>query len=194
MTAVSLTRPLGVGDRVLIRSPRPSDEAAFLAAVTASRGLHASWTSAPATSEDYAAYLRRGRRRNCIQCLIVHRDPAALVGVVNINEIVRGSFQSAYLGYYAFNPFARRGLMREGLGLVLDHAFDAMRLHRLEANIQPANESSRRLIERLGFRLEGVSPRYLKIAGRWRDHERWAILAEDWKTARRTLQGGAKRS
>lgn len=74
--------------------------------------------------------------------------------------------------------------MREGLALALDHAFGPLRLHRLEANIQPANEASRRLVERLGFRLEGSSPGYLKIRGRWREHERWAILREEWRVHR----------
>ena len=60
------------------------------------------------------------------------------------------------------------------------HAFKAMKLHRVEANIQPRNVRSRALVKKLGFHREGVSPRYLKINGRWRDHERWAILAEDW--------------
>jgi ribosomal-protein-alanine N-acetyltransferase len=83
-----------------------------------------------------------------------------------------------------FEETSRRCYMREGLGLALDHAFKTLRLHRLEANIQPANTASRKLIEGLGFRLEGFSPRYLKIAGRWRDHERWAILSEEWRTRR----------
>lgn len=102
------------------------------------------------------------------------------MGVVNISEIVRGSFRSGYLGYCAFEPFARRGLMQKGLALVIAEAFGKMKLHRLEANIQPENKRSRRLVKRLGFKREGFSPRYLKISGRWRDHERWALLAEEW--------------
>ena len=87
---------------------------------------------------------------------------------------------SAYLGYYAFVPHAGRGLMRQGLSQVITHAFKTMKLHRLEANIQPRNIRSRALVKKLGFQREGISPRYLKINGRWRDHERWAILCEDW--------------
>jgi ribosomal-protein-alanine N-acetyltransferase len=98
--------------------------------------------------------------------------------VVNISEIVRGCFQNAYLGYYAFEPLAGRGLMRAGLAKVIRHAFTKMKLHRLEANIQPGNKRSIRLVKALGFRREGISPRYLKVAGRWREHERWTILAD----------------
>jgi ribosomal-protein-alanine N-acetyltransferase len=105
------------------------------------------------------------------------RGSGEMVGVVNISEIVRGAFRSGYLGYYAFTPFERRGLMTEGLSLVVDEAFGGLGLHRLEANVQPDNGASIRLVRRLGFRREGYSPRYLKINGRWRDHERWAILS-----------------
>jgi ribosomal-protein-alanine N-acetyltransferase len=71
-----------------------------------------------------------------------------------------------------------KGLMREGLGLTLRFAFRQLRLHRLEANIQPGNERSIALVKSLGFQQEGFSPRYLKISRQWRDHERWAILRE----------------
>jgi ribosomal-protein-alanine N-acetyltransferase len=71
--------------------------------------------------------------------------------------------------------------MTEGLARVVSEAFGPLGLHRLEANIQPANLASRRLVRRLGFRREGLSPRYLRVAGAWRDHERWAILRDDWR-------------
>ena len=92
---------------------------------------------------------------------------------------MRGYFQSAYLGYYASARHAGKGLMGEAMALVLDHAFGPLALHRLEANIQPGNAPSIALARGAGFRLEGYSPRYLLIGGRWRDHERYAITADE---------------
>jgi len=119
-----------------------------------------------------------------VRLLICRRADGAIVGVVNVSEIVRAALQSAYLGYYAFQPHVGQGYMTEGLALVLRHAFRRLGLHRLEANIQPRNLASRKLVRRLGFRKEGFSPRYLKIGGRWRDHERWAIVREVWGAGR----------
>jgi len=113
--------------------------------------------------------------------------------VINVSEIVRGALHSAYLGYYAFVPHAGRGYMTEGLALALNWVFGELRLHRVEANIQPGNDASRALVRRLGFRREGFSARYLKIAGRWRDHERWALVAEDWRR-NRSSNFGVQRS
>ena len=115
--------------------------------------------------------------------LLCRASDDAILGFFNLSQIVRRGFQSAYLGYAVGKPYAGQGYMRDGLELVLRHAFTTMRLHRVEANIQPTNTSSLALARGAGFRREGFSPRYLKIGGRWRDHERWAILAEEWRVA-----------
>ena len=122
------------------------------------------------------------RRPTYVGHFICAHGSGELVGVANISEIVRGAFRSGYLGYYVFVPYERQGLMTEGLSLVVDDAFRRIGLHRLEANVQPDNKASLRLVRRLGFRREGYSPRYLKIGGRWRDHERWALLADDGRS------------
>ena len=109
----------------------------------------------------------------------------AILGSINLSEIVRGPFESAYIGYQIGAPFARQGYMTEALSLALRIAFSRLRLHRVEANIQPRNVASVALARRAGFRREGLSRRYLKIGGRWRDHERWALLAEEWRADRR---------
>jgi len=168
------------GEQVLIRRGSLSDEPEFLAAVDRSRRLHHPWVQPPNTPAAYRDYLSKHQEPQGIAFFIWLEAPRGLVGVVNVSEIVQGCFRSAYLGYYAFVPFAGRGLMKEGLARVIAHAFQVSKLHRLEANIQPANRTSKALVKKLGFRREGLSPRYLKINGRWRDHERWAILSEDW--------------
>jgi [ribosomal protein S5]-alanine N-acetyltransferase len=154
--------------------------AAFVQAVRNSRALHGRWTNPPFTIEQYRAFVHRARKPTHVGRLVCTEE-GLLAGVININEIVRGSFCSGYLGYYALAPHHGRGYMRAGLTSVLRLAFRTYRLHRLEANIQPDNRRSIALVQRLGFRREGYSPRYLKIAGRWRDHERWALTSEDWK-------------
>jgi ribosomal-protein-alanine N-acetyltransferase len=106
--------------------------------------------------------------------------------VVNLSEVVRGVFQSAYLGFYAHAAHARQGFMSDGVRAVVSRALRRHRLHRVEANIQPGNRPSLGLVTGLGFHREGFSPRYLKIGNRWCDHERWAVTRETWPgTARR---------
>ena len=98
-----------------------------------------------------------------------------LVGSINISHIVRGSYQRGTLWYGVFLPHHRRGYMTEGLRLVIRHAFETLSLHRLEAEIQPANKPSLRLVELLGFEREGLARGLIRIEGEWRDHERWAL-------------------
>jgi ribosomal-protein-alanine N-acetyltransferase len=167
--------------RVHLERPSLRRAQDYLQAVRRSRALHRGYVSTASTVEEYRAYLRRTRRANQESFFVVLNDGRALVGVINVNEIVRYAFKSGYLGYYAFIPYAARGLMNEGLELVIGRCFGPLKLHRLEANIQPSNARSIALVSRLGFRKEGFSRRYLKICGRWRDHERWALLAEDWR-------------
>jgi ribosomal-protein-alanine N-acetyltransferase len=177
--------------RVQLERPSARDESRFLEAARRSRPFLHRWAPPPCTSTAYRAYIQRLGKPTHEGRFVVLRGSGDLAGVINISEIVRGAFQSAYLGYYAFVPHAGRGHMTEGLGLALRWAFGTLHLHRVEANIQPDNEASRALVRRLGFRREGFSPRYLKIAGRWRDHERWALVAEDWRRQRRD-HGGAQ--
>lgn len=165
---------------VILRAPAPRDEEEFLDLVRRSRELHYPWVSPPSTPARFRAYLRRCRDDDYCGLLACRRADGRIVGVFNISQIVRGPLQSAYLGYWAGAPFAGQGYMAKGLALVLRHAFRKLRLHRLEANLQPGNARSRTLAKRAGFRKEGFSTRYVKINGRWRDHERWAITVEEW--------------
>jgi len=186
----AVTAVVESGERVYLRHPRPADRAEFLTRARASTRLHTPWIVAPSEAE-FDDYLGRAGRDNALFFLICRTADDAIVGVANVGEIVRGNFGSAYLGYYSFEPFGRQGYMTEGIRLVLRHVFAAEGLHRIEANIQPGNDRSSRLAERIGFRKEGFSPRYLKIRGRWRDHDRWAILAEEFLTLESRSRGAS---
>ncbi|HEX6039283.1 GNAT family protein [Longimicrobium sp.] len=175
---------LQTGRITFIRSPRADDAAEWIELVRASRRFHAPWISAASTPEAFEAFLRRNEAAEFEAFVICRRHDGAIVGSTNLSQIFMGPFRSAYMGYWAGAPYAGQGYMTEGVGLVLTHAFRAMGLHRVEANLQPENAASRALVQRLGFTQEGYSPRYLKIAGRWRDHERWAILSENWRPSR----------
>jgi ribosomal-protein-alanine N-acetyltransferase len=179
--------------RVVLRPPTAEDEREFVERMRASRSLHTPWISMPRTSAAYTAYLERSRREASAYYLAHRREDDAIVGFLNISDIIRGQFKSAYLGYGAVAAFAGRGYLTEALELVLKEAFERLRLHRLEANIQPGNAASSALVERCGFQLEGFSPRYLKIGGRWCDHERWAITKESWLERRRATVKRARR-
>jgi ribosomal-protein-alanine N-acetyltransferase len=173
------------GARVRLRVLERHDRGAFLELARESRQLHRPWTYPPERPDQFEELYARSRREDFV-CLVARLvDTDEIAGVFTVSQIFRGAFQSAYLGYYADARHARRGYMREALAQVVDHAFGPLALHRIEANIQPGNQPSIALARGAGFRLEGFSPRYLLIGGQWRDHERYALTAEDREAQRR---------
>jgi [ribosomal protein S5]-alanine N-acetyltransferase len=171
--------------RVVVRTPTIDDQDEFIARMRASRSLHRPWiTNMPETPERYAAYVGRAQDPRAAPFIACRVEDGAIVGFLNISEIVRGPFKSAFLGYGGVAGFERQGYMTEAMRLVLREAFTNLGLHRLEANIQPGNVASIALAKKAGFELEGFSRRYLKVGGRWRDHERWAIRSETWRALR----------
>lgn len=172
--------------RVYLRPPRSVDQEEFTELMKASSAFHRPWASAPTNEERYLTYLTDAARPDFEAMLVCRCEDDAIVGFFNLSHITRGALQSAYLGYAVGEPYARHGYMRDGLELVLRRAFVDLDLHRIEANIQPGNHASISLARGAGFGREGFSRRYLKIGGRWRDHERWAILADDWRASDRS--------
>jgi [ribosomal protein S5]-alanine N-acetyltransferase len=172
--------PLIRGARVFLRHPSKQDKEEFLAKVHASRRFLYPWVTPASTPRMFADYLRYAEREDVCALLVCRLDDCQIVGVINLSQIFRRSFQNAVLGFWAVAEFAGQGYMFEALRLAVRHSFTTLRLHRLEANIQPENVNSRKPLRHVRFRREGFSPRYLKIAGRWRDHDRWAICREDW--------------
>ncbi len=165
----------------MIRNITPADAAAFTAAARASRKLHRPWVQPPCDAEAFARHLARFDGAAHHGFVVVMEGE--LAGAINLTNVIKGSFCSGYLGYYAFAGFEGRGLLTQGLNAVVKHAFKDLGLHRVEANIQPGNAASIALARRCGFQLEGYSPKYLKIGGRWRDHERWARVRGRTATA-----------
>jgi ribosomal-protein-alanine N-acetyltransferase len=169
---------MGTEPRVYLRHVSRRDRSEFLDLMQQSQHLHEPWISPPLTGLAFHNYMVRTEREDHMGLLICALDTERILGVINLNNIVRGSFLSASLGYYAGAPFAGQGFMREGLELVKRYAFLDLGLHRLEANIQPDNHRSIALVRQCGFAKEGLSRDFLFIAGKWRDHERWTAIHE----------------
>lgn len=163
---------------ITLREPTLQDESAFLAAMKKSIALHHPWVKVPLTPEEFQVYVKRSQQDNQKSFLVLKNNEIA--GIYNINEIVRGCFQNAFLGFYAVSGFENQGVMSAGLKLVLKAVFEEFKLHRLEANIQPDNKKSIQLVLKNKFRYEGFSPRYLKINDEWRGHERFVITYEEY--------------
>lgn len=155
----------------------------FAAAARRSKSFHRSWVHPPTQPEKVAELASRRQGPADYRFLIHEHETADVAGYIAITNIVRGPFQSAYLGFYMFKGYERRGYMKWALGVVIRTAWKELKLHRLEANIQPDNVASIALVKSLRFDEEGYSPAYLKVGGRWCDHERWAILATGARSA-----------
>jgi ribosomal-protein-alanine N-acetyltransferase len=110
-------------------------------------------------------------------------------GEITLSSIQRGPFQQAFIGYWIDRELAGQGLVPEAVVLVLQFAFEALGLHRVEIAIVPRNHASRRVVEKLGIRSEGVALGYLEIDGAWEDHVRYAMTTEEWAARHAELQG-----
>ena len=170
--------------RVELHTLVAGDRDDLVDAMIRSRELHGHWVTPPTTAAEFDELLRRTEDDSFVSLVIRLRGDGRIAGLFNISEIVRRVFQSAYIGYGGVAGLEGQGYMTEGMRLDLDHAFTDMGLHRLEANIQPGNVASIALVRRCGFVREGFSEKYLKLGGKWRDHERWAIRAELWEELR----------
>ncbi len=161
------------GARVYLRHVAHKDKKEFVDLMHGSSAFHEPWISPPRNSQSFERYMDRVSRDDHEGLIVCSTANDALVGVININNIVRGSFLSASLGYYVGVEYQGQGFMSEALALLKRYAIADLGLHRLEANIQPQNERSIALVKANGFVYEGLSPGFLYIDGQWRDHERW---------------------
>jgi len=188
------------GDRVRVATVREQDIAPYRRAVEQSRHRLARWN--PVDPDDLARALllqARDRRTFLIHALSVQGDHD-IVGKVNVSDVVRGRFQSAAMGYDAYDPYAGHGLFADGLRLVLNLLFTpgeagGLGLHRVAAAVQPGNVRSAGLLRSLGFRREGFSTSMLWLPGAdgrnaWQSHDSYVMLAEQWPAAPYPASGG----
>jgi ribosomal-protein-alanine N-acetyltransferase len=177
------------GERVYLRPPSMQDYAAWAELRALSR-QHLSpwepqWARDELTRSSYRRRLRAAQReaRDDLgySYLIFAETPQRLVGGLNISNVRRGIAQTASIGYWIGAPYAGRGLMTEAVRAIAPFAFTSLRLHRLEAACLPTNAASMRVLAKAGFRLEGLARQYLKIDGRWQDHNLYALLHDDLK-------------
>ncbi|PCJ32669.1 MAG: hypothetical protein COA93_09085 [Alphaproteobacteria bacterium] len=172
--------PLGIGKKCYIEAPTRKKMAAYKDFLHRNESYHRPWVYHSFKQEYYEHYLKRIKNGMLQGCFVIDSQTDNLVGIININNILLGPMRMASLGYYGDEAYAGKGYMAEGMTLAIKYAFESLGLHRLEANIQPGNTPSIRLVQKLGFRKEGFSPKYLQIGGKWCDHERWAILDEEF--------------
>lgn len=195
---------------MLLRPMRLRDAAAWSEVRLRNEAWLAPWESTPAglppyadrhSPADFVAVHRRSRRavRDGTTLPFGICLDGALVGQLTVGNAVRGAFDSAYLGYWVDAAVAGRGIAPTAVALAVDHCL-RVGLHRLEANVRPENVPSRRVVEKLGFRVEGLHERYLRIDGAWRDHVAYAVTVEDvvpdgmlarWRATRPTGRPGA---
>jgi ribosomal-protein-alanine N-acetyltransferase len=179
------------GDLVSLRRPQQSDYDEWAHLRDRSREFLTPWEPAWSIDELSRAAFRRRLRRYSREAreglaapfFVFRHEDGALVGGCNLNNIRRGVLQACSIGYWVGAPHCRRGYTADAVRTVLRFAFGPLDLHRVEAACIPSNAASRQLLEKLGFRREGVARAYLKINGAWRDHLLYAIVADDWPAA-----------
>lgn len=186
----ALASPVSLhGRRVVLRTLTEADYEAWVEVRRRCRDWLLKWEPRSA----HASHLAEDQRSFANRCAIRERErqlgtgfgfgifqAGRFVGEITLSSITRGPLQSAYVGYWIDEAWAGRGLMPEAVVTLLQYAFESLRLHRVEINIIPRNVASRRVVEKLALRFEGVAERYLEIDGAWEDHAHYAITAEEW--------------
>lgn len=173
-------------ERMVLRLPGQADFAPWTALRLESRAFLTPWE--PVWAADHLArksftnrvyWAQRASRNGTALPLFLIRRDGTLLGAITLDNIRRGPAQSATIGYWIGQPFARQGFMREAIGALVHHAFTQLDLSRIEAACLPENAASRGVLERSGFKYEGVAQSYLQINGRWRNHVLYSNLRHD---------------
>ncbi|WP_425409129.1 GNAT family N-acetyltransferase [Hyphococcus sp.] len=179
--------PVLVCDPVYLRTAKSSDYAEWSQLREQSREHLIAWEEDWAPQDlSHAVFKRRlaaqtrdAQRGGGLSLLIFRRNDRVIVGGVTLSNIRYGAARSAILGYWVGSPYLRCGYASSAVRAIVDHAFDAIGLHRLVAACQPENAASQNLLDRCGFKQEGLAREYLKINGAWRDHLIFSLIADD---------------
>jgi ribosomal-protein-alanine N-acetyltransferase len=176
---------LATGDKINLQLPAQGHKKTFIHFIKRNRNFHEPWIYISSDPQYFDQYLRRMKSGNMLGFFVFTNEKDVdgnqkFVGVINLNNIRLNPFGSASLGYYADQEKCQKGYMKEAIRLVLHHAFSKIELNRVEVNIQPENTSSLALVKSAGFQKEGFSRKYLQIGNEYRDHERWAYLADNF--------------
>ena len=171
--------------RLLLRSGQPSDVGQILDYYVRNRSFHKEWSP----GREKAFYTLQFQKEQMIResaqtksgrlirfWLTKKDDPVRIIGLVSFSSIIRGAFLSCFLGYHLDQAEVNQGYMTEAIGRGIDYIFRKEQLHRIEANVMPRNAPSLRVVEKLGFREEGIAKNYLKIGGKWEDHIHMVLL------------------
>jgi [ribosomal protein S5]-alanine N-acetyltransferase len=170
-----------IAEQILLRYVTHDDCGKMLELNKSSLEFYKSLVNPLLDAESFKLYVDRNLEEANECFIICRKDDNKIVGAINLSQIFRKAFQNAYLGYSLGVNFTGKGYMSETVELILQHAFENLQLHRIEANVQPHNLASIKVLQRCGFTKEGFSRKYLKIDDVWCDHERWAIILEDWR-------------
>ena len=181
-----------VTERLVLRPPGTNDVAEMRRALRSNVTHLRPWSVAPAPGEDPASlasvsravlqHRREWKHGQTFVLVIAPRDnERRVIGRIALGGVMRGAFQNAYLGYWIDEQHQGRGLATEAVLATTTFAFSAANLHRIQAAVMPHNGGSIRVLEKAGFRREGLAERYLYIAGRWEDHVLYAVTADEWK-------------
>ncbi len=177
------------GRRIILRTLGENDYEGWLEVRTRCRDWLQRWEPRPVN----ATHLAEDRRSFVGRCAIRERERqlgtafgfgiflgGRFGGELTLSSIQRGPLQSGFIGYWIDEALAGQNYTPEAVVTLMQYAFETLRLHRIEINIIPRNGASRRVVDKLGLRFEGVAERYLEIDGAWEDHARFAITAEEW--------------
>ena len=171
---------VATGNNVHLQLPCTNHKKTFLEFIARNKSYHEPWVYVPSDAKYFDHYIKRTKLGKSLGFFVFRNADERFVGVINLNNIRLNPFGSASLGYYGEQQLSNKGYMKEGIKLVLQHAFSKIGLNRVEANIQPGNTTSIAFVKSIGFNKEGFSPKFLQIGDQYRDHERWAYLADNF--------------